>query len=307
MKAVITKQAGGPEVLIFGEVATPVAAHDEVLVHIQAIGVNPVDAYTRQATYFGHLPEVLGMDFAGVVVSTGGAVKKFKAGDRVVGLRPSPKESGSYAEYTVARESQLSLLPADISFEVAASLPVAALTAYQVLHYYMSVQQGQRILIHSGAGGVGIFAIQLAKLAGAYVYTTSSPANFDFLRSLGADEVIDYNKKDFSVAKDVDAVLDTMAGETQALSLDLLKAGGILVSILPFPIVHERVSGGSVRAISVYVDPSGTDLDVLLRLIGENKLRTEIQAVLPFADIVQAHALVDTRHTRGKIVLNEVW
>jgi NADPH:quinone reductase-like Zn-dependent oxidoreductase len=306
MKAVIAKQPGGPEVLEFKNIPIPAISDNEILVRIKAIGINPVDVFTRQHTYFGTFPEILGVDFAGIIEKTGSLVTEFKAGDRVAGLRPSPKESGTYAEYTTAAASQLAHIPEGVSFETAASLPVAAMTAYQVVYHDMDIQAGQRILIHAGAGGVGVFAIQLAKLRGAYVYTTASESNFAYLKRLGADEVIDYHNVDFSAATGVDAVLDPIAGETRELSFPLIREGGILVSILPYPIVSGRVDKGEIRAHTQYVKPVGADLENILALVSEGKIKTEIQEVIPFSDIVRAHQIVADRHTRGKIVLNQV-
>ena len=183
MKAAIANQAGGPEVLEIREVPTPTFSKDEILIRVAAIGVNPVDAFTRQNTYFGTFPEILGLDFAGIIEKTGDSVIDFKPGDRVAGIRPSPKEAGAYAEYTVVKASQLAHIPQTVTFETAASLPVAAMTAYQILYNDMDIRAGQRILIHAGAGGVGIFAIQLAKLKGAFVYATASESNFDYLKN----------------------------------------------------------------------------------------------------------------------------
>ena len=306
MKAVVADYPGGPEVLEFRDIPIPPFSEDDVLIRIEAIGINPVDIFTRQNTYFGSFPEILGLDFAGTVEKTGKSVISFKTGDRVAGIRPSPKDSGAYAEYTVANISQLALIPESVSFETAASLPVAALTAYQVVHQAMDLKAGQRILIHAGAGGVGTFAIQLAKLRGAYVYATSSQANFDYLKNLGADEVIDYSTNDFTKATGVDAVLDPVGGHTRQASFPLLENGGILVSILPYPIDSKRVNLGEIRAHTQYVKPIGTDLEQILNLVATGKLKTEIQEIIPFADIVRAHQIVENKHTRGKIVLNNV-
>jgi NADPH:quinone reductase-like Zn-dependent oxidoreductase len=306
MKAAIAKQAGGPEVLEIREVPIPIFNEDEVLIRIAAIGVNPVDAFTRQNTYFGTFPEILGLDFAGVIEKTGSSVTIFKQGDRVAGIRPSPKDSGAYAEYTVAKASQLALIPPSVTFEIAASLPVAAMTAYQILYHDMNIRAGQSILIHAGAGGVGLFAVQLAKLRGAFVYATASEANFTYLKNLGADEVIDYKTMDFSRAQGVNAVLDPIGGETRELSFPLISDGGILVSILPYPIVSERVEKSEIKAHTQYVNPIGADLEQIFNLVADGKLRSEIQEIIPFAEIVRAHQIVGDKHTRGKIVLNQV-
>lgn len=306
MKAIISTQRGSADVLLVKEIPIPAYNEFQVLVRIEAIGINPVDAFTRQNGYFGVNPEILGLDFAGIVEAVGDAVRRFKPGDRVAGLRPSPRDPGAYAQYTVAYESQLARLPDSIPFEVGASLPVASLTAYQILYHDMNVKKGQRILIHAGAGGVGIFAIQLAKLRGAYVYTTASPGNLDFLKGLGADEVIDYRNSDFSAAAGVDAVLDPIARETQALSLPLIKPGGILVAIVPYLSPSERVDKREIQAYYQPVKASGSDLERVLDLVADGRLKTEIQEVIPFAEIVRAHRLVDSKHVRGKIVLNKV-
>ncbi|OKS86682.1 NADP-dependent oxidoreductase [Mucilaginibacter polytrichastri] len=306
MKAIVTKQQGGPEVLTLADVPVPVYQDDDVLISIKAIGINPVDVFTRQNGYFGVFPEILGLDFAGVVAQTGSKATKFKLGDRVAGLRPSPKDPGAYAEFTLAKETQIALIPDNVSFEVAASLPVAALTAYQVLYQDMDLRSGQSILIHAGAGGVGVFAIQLAKLRGCFVYATGSPENFKYLTELGADVTIDYKTKNFSIARGVDAVLDPIGGDTRELSYPLIKKGGILVSILPYPIKSDRVDSGEIRAITQYVKPVSFDLDDILHLVSEGMIIPEIQEIIPFVEIARAHEIVGAKHTRGKIVLNQI-
>lgn len=306
MKALIADHPGSPEVLKFTDAPLPQFEDDELLLRVEAIGINPVDNFTRQHTYFGVFPKILGVDFAGVVEQVGKDSQGFKVGDRVTGLKPSPREAGTYAEFVTTKDIHAAIIPDSISFEQAAALPVASLTALQVLYYDMSLKRGQRVLIHGGAGGVGAFAIQLAKLRGAYVYATSSPQNFDFLEMLGADEVIDYREKDFRRAQGVDAVLDPFSGETQELSLPLLAEGGLLVSVLPYPIRSERVAKGQIRAFTRNVHASGGDLERVLRLVASDQLQVMIQHTLPFSDIVLAHHLVATGHMRGKLVLNKI-
>lgn len=307
MKAIITTRQGGLETLTIEEVNTPVIKPDELLINIKAIGVNPIDSTIRTKGFGFTFPLILGLDFSGIVTEAGPLVSGYKKGDRVVGVRPSYMEPGAYAEFTTVKASQIALLPEDISFETAAALPVAALIAHEAVFSDMKLKQGEKILIHGGAGGVGTFAIQFAKLAGAYVYATSSPENFDYLRELGADEVIDYHQKNFESASGIDAILDTQSGETQALSIPLLKVGGIIVNILAaFPVKSDRVDRREILAINRSYRPDEKALKEILQWVSAQKIKVEIQEIIPFAEVRKAHEIVEAGHVRGKIILNEV-
>src|SRR6266536_4568670 len=231
MKAAVLQQYGGPEVLKLQEVSRPEPKDDEVLVRVIAAGVNPVDAYVRQGRLsergFDKRPMIIGYDIAGVVEKIGAKITKFKAGDAVYAYLPIMRGSG-YAELAIAKEGEMALKPKNIDFEKAAAVPLAATTAWQALIDTAKIEKGQTVLIHGGSGGVGHFAIQIAKARGAKVIATASAANQDLLKQLGADVAIDYTKQNFEdTAKDVDVVLDSVGKDTLARSYGVVKRGGI--------------------------------------------------------------------------------
>jgi NADPH:quinone reductase-like Zn-dependent oxidoreductase len=306
MKAVRFHTFGGPEVLTYEDVPRPKLETGDVLVRIHAAGVNPVDWKVRE----GHLKEMLhytlplipGWDFSGVIVATGPGVAGLKAGDEVFS-RPDIARNGAYAEYIAVRASEVAIKPKSIDHIHAATIPLAALTAWQVLFDAAKLCAGQRVLIHAAAGGVGIFAVQLAKWKGAYVIGTASAQNHEFLRRLGADETIDYGAIRFEdTVHDVDVVLDSMGDDTRKRSWRVLKKGGILVSILGNPSAEEAAAHG-VRAGFVFVQPSAPQLAEIARLVDSGKLKIIIDSVLPLSDARRAQELSAEGHVRGKIVL----
>jgi NADPH:quinone reductase-like Zn-dependent oxidoreductase len=225
-----------------------------------------------------------------------------KAGDEVYS-RPDIARDGAYAEYIVVRESEVALKPKSIDHIHAAAIPLAALTAWQSLLDAAGLGAGQTVLIHAAAGGVGSFAVQLAKWKGAHVIGTASKHNQDFVRNLGADQTIDYQTTRFEdVAHDVDVVFDTIGGDTQERSWKVLKKGGILVSIIGPPSAEEAAAHG-VRQASVFVQPSATQLTELANLVDSGKLKPVVETVLPLSEARRAHELSQTGHMRGKIVL----
>jgi NADPH:quinone reductase-like Zn-dependent oxidoreductase len=307
MKAVRIYKYGGPEVLRYEDAPRPkVAAATEVLVRVHAAGVNPIDWKTRQGhmkEVFPHsFPLVLGWDVSGFVEEIGRGVTRFKEGDEVYSV-PDPLRDGAYAEYIVVRESELALKPKSLHHVHAAAVPLAALTAWQALFDAAKLEPGQRVLIHAGAGGVGHFAVQLAKWKDAYVIATASTKNQELLRELGADETIDYTRQRFeAVARNIDIVLDPIGGDTQERSWQVLKKGGALLSIVQPPSAEKAKELG-VRAAFVASHPNGAALAKIAELIDSGELKPVVNRILPLSEARRAHELSQTGHTHGKIVL----
>lgn len=307
MRAISQDVLGGPEVLKVVQVERPEPRPNEVLVRVRAAGVNPTD-WKHRATggFLGEPPFVLGWDVSGVVEAVGIGVARFKPGDEVFGMLSYPFGHGSHAEYVTAPARTFAHKPASIDHTQAGALPLVSLTAWQALVEYADVQPGQRVLIHAAAGGVGHVAVQIAKARGAYVIGTASAGKHEFLRSLGADELIDYRETDFADAvKDVDVVLDTLGGETSVRSLKVLRPGGLVVSILPVGSdeFHKEAERLGVRAVRMLVDADRADLGAIVDLVEKGQLRAEIAGTFPLADAAEAHALGDTGRTTGKLVL----
>ncbi len=303
--------------LTYEDAPLPTLNKDDVLIRVHAAGVNPIDwkvcAGTHPLAAKMELPLIPGWDVAGTIEAVGSAVTNFKVGEAVF-AKPDHFRQGAYAEFIAVRAVEVAPKPASISFVEAASLPLVALTTWQALILTAQLQQGQRILIHGAAGGIGSFAVQLAKAKGAYVIGTGSANNQAFIAELGADEFIDYNNTDFeALLKDasqkVDVVYDTVgnaAGETQSRSWSVLKEGGFLVSIVrpePDKALAEQYKVGSALVV---VSPSGEQLAEIAKLVDAGAIKPIVSVVLPLADALEAHALNKTGHTRGKIVLQVV-
>jgi NADPH:quinone reductase-like Zn-dependent oxidoreductase len=311
MRAVRQESAGGPEVLRLAETDRPEPGPGEVLVRVHAAGVNPVDWKTRErgAFYTGETtPFTLGFDVSGVVEAIGGGVTVHAPGDEVYGMPRFPHPAGAYAEYVTAPARHFAPRPRGLDHVRAAALPLAALTAWQALVDTADVREGQRVLIHAAAGGVGHLAVQIAKARGAYVIGTASAPKHDFLRGLGADELIDYRERDFAEAvRDADVVVEAMGGDYPGRSLRTLRPGGILVSLLPLDEADRAEARElGVRATRLMVEPDLGGLRAITGLVESGRLRTEIAAVLPLADAAKAHELGETGRTSGKIVLKVV-
>jgi NADPH:quinone reductase-like Zn-dependent oxidoreductase len=309
MKAVRVHEYGGPEVLKYEDAPKPTPAADEVLVRVHAAGVNPVDWKVRGGHAKGRLnykmPFIPGWDVSGVIEAAGSAAKRLKAGD-VVYSRPDISRDGGYADYIVVRESEVALKPKSVDHITAAAIPLASLTAWQALFDAARLTAGQSVLIHGAAGGVGTFAVQFAKLKGARVIGTASKKNHEYLRSLGADEVIDYTMTRFEdVVHHVDAVVDTITGETADRSWQVIKRGGVYVSILAPP-SPEKASAHGVRAEHVFVQPRVDQLDEIGKLVDAGKVRVIIEQVFPLSEARAAQQSSATGHTRGKIVLRVI-
>lgn len=306
MKAIEIHHYGGPEELKYEDAAMPAINPDDVLVKVFASGVNPVDWKIRNGDHKSAqappLPRVLGWDFSGVVEKTGNAVRDWKVGDEVYG-RPDLNRNGTYAEYVAVRASEIARKPKNIDHQTAAGVALAALTAWQGLFEHGGLEAGQKVLIHGASGGVGTFAVQLAKWKKAYVIGTSSGKNTEFVQKLGADEVIDYEKEDFSRrVRDVDVVFDTQGGEVQRKSLNVLKPGGILVGTVG--IQHEKLFREAGMRTAQYMAQSRTkDLQEIADLIDAGVVVPVISQVFPLKEAEKAHRLGEKGHTRGKLVL----
>jgi NADPH:quinone reductase-like Zn-dependent oxidoreductase len=307
MRALVTHQWGGPEELRLEEVPRPEAGEGEVLVRVAAAGINPVDWKTRRngglmARRGIEPPVILGWDISGVVEAIGPGAEGFAVGDEVFGLPKFPQAVGGYAEYVAAPAADLARKPANIGHPEAASLPLVALTALQALEA-ADLQAGQLILVHAAAGGVGSIAVQLAKARGARVAGTASTANQQALRELGVDIPIDYTTTNFAdVVSDADVVLESQGGETRQRSWGVLRKGGIMVSILG-PLPQEDADAHGVRATSLLVHPSGTQMQQIADLVAAGAIRPVVQETYPFARGAEAHRTAEGGHVRGKLVL----
>jgi NADPH:quinone reductase-like Zn-dependent oxidoreductase len=305
MKAIQIEAFGGPEVLRLKELPVPQAGPGEVLLRVRAASVNPVDYKIRSGTYppvkADRLPYVLGRDVCGDVESRGAGATAFVEGDALYanfGL-----ERGGYAEYVVVKESEASHKPRTLDAVGAAAVPLAGLTAWQGLFQHGGLKAAQRVLIHGGSGGVGHFAIQFAKAKGAYVITTASGEGIDFVRKLGADEVIDYRNVRFETeVHDLDMVFDLIGGETQDRSWALLKPGGILVSTLGPPSVEKAAAHG-VRSAGYRAEARGADLTEIGALVDAGKVKPMVTKTFALKDAAAAQEFVEAQHPLGKVVL----
>ncbi|WP_223528521.1 NADP-dependent oxidoreductase [Pseudomonas sp. GL-R-19] len=330
MKAFIIDRYGKKAALRATEIPEPELGKDDVLVQIHAAGVNPLDLKIRDGEFKMILPYrmplVLGNDLAGVVVRVGSGVQQFKAGDEVY-ARPDDNRIGAFAEFIAIDQRSLALKPKGLTMEEAASIPLVGLTAWQALVEKANLKKGQKVLIHAGSGGVGTLAIQLAKHLGATVATTTSTANVEWVKRLGADIVIDYRKDDFEkVLHDYDVVLNSLGTETLEKSLRILKPGGKLISISGPPDVDFAKSAGLsgflklvMRLLSygirkkarrrgvsysfLYMRASGEQLHKITALIDSRVLRPVVDRVFPFESTPEALAYVETGRAKGKVIV----
>lgn len=330
MKAVIAETYGSPDVLELADIDLPKLGPNGVLVQVHATSVNPVDWKLRQGRMSGlwslHFPVIWGCDLSGVVEQVGAAVTLFKPGDEVYGFKQGKVAKtyrGTYAEYAAVPESALSRKPAGLTHEQAASVPLAALTAWQALVNQGNLRAGQRVLIHAAAGGVGVFAVQIAKALGAFVAATAGPKNQDFLRDLGADLTIDYAREKLEdKVSGYDLVLDGVGKNVWASSLRVLRRGGRLVTLaIPIPdaksgtlrffsTVIAGILGGSLRALVAgkrllvtQVQPRGGELERITGLIESGRVRPIVEKIYPLEEIAEAHRRSESGHVRGKLVL----
>lgn len=306
MRAIIQNSVGGPDVLVIANQPDPTPKAGEVLIRVKAAGINPVDGAVR-AGYFpllGEPPFILGWDISGTVEALGAGVTGFKIGDEVFGMPRFPKQAAAYAELAAVPADEIALKPKRADHLQAGSLPLAGLTAWQGLVRHGGLKSGQRVLVHAGAGGVGHLAVQIAKARGAYVVTTASTQKLDFARSLGADEVLEYTKVDFTdQVRDIDLVLEPIGGEHAERSLKVLKRGGVLVSMLNVSdATRAQGSAQGIRVERMSVVPDREGLLELGQLIDANKLAVHVAKSFPLDQAGAAHAFLATKPI-GKVVL----
>jgi len=310
MKAITIREFGEPEQLIIEDFPKPTLSDDEVLIKVRAISINPVDVKTRAGKGMaGRMKEfkplILGWDVSGIVDAIGKNVKDFKPGDEVFGMVNFPGHGKGYAEFVVAPASHLALKPTNISHEEAAASTLAALTAYQALVHHYKIEKGQRLFIHAASGGVGHFAVQIAKYFGAYVIGSSSKSNRDFVLSIGADEHFDYKNQKLESIAPVDFVLDSLGPDNVLASLQIVKPGGSIVSILggATPDVIEKAKTKNIRCTAFLVQSNGTDMKHLAELMKKGAIKSHISATFPFDRMADAHRHVETGRTVGKVVV----
>lgn len=306
MRAVRIRNYGDESVLSYEDAPVPLIGPDEVLIRVHAAAVNPIDWKIRKGLrkefLNKHNPAILGWDVSGTIEQTGTLVSRFKPGDLVFS-NPTPSRNGGYAEYIAVHSFEVAHAPRKISLEHAAGVPLASQTAWEALFEKAFLKPGQSILIHGAAGGVGTFALQFAKLAGAKVFCTCSKNHTDLLHALGADEVIDYHTSDFNTKlNNLDVVLDTIGGQTQNKSYQVLRKGGILVSTVGIDDPAEADKSG-VKAMGFFMITNGARLEEIGQLIDKGKVKVIIDKEFPLKDIREAHKLSETRHATGKIIL----
>lgn len=311
MKAITINQPGGTEQLQLVVLKTPSVLPNEVLVKVRAISINPVDVKTRLGRgLYSRLadenPLIPGWDISGTVVETGNAVAELVIGDEVFGMVNFPGHGKAYAEYVAVQAGHLALKPGNVSHEEAAASTLAALTAYQAIIHNAKVKAGQRVLIHAAAGGVGHFAVQIAKHAGAWVAGTSSAGKRDLVISLGANEHVDYRSVRFEeVLTEIDFVLDTIGGDNIDRSLRVMKKGGTLISI-PTGLnesVTQKAKAMGINGYSILVHSSGADMKALAAMLSSGELKAHVSQVFPFEQMAEAHKQVKSGHTAGKVVV----
>lgn len=316
MRAMIINGNGEPEKLVLSEVERPRTGTDEVLVKVKAISINPVDAGVRRdkATLLRMLKPnegedtfVLGWDISGVVEETGSGVTEFKKGDEVFGMVNFPGNGRAYAEYVAAPANQLALKPKNISHEEAAAATLAALTAWQGLVTNAKIKKGDQVLVHAAGGGVGHYAVQIAKSFDARVIGTGSSSKKDFVMKLGADEFVDYTIEKFEdKVKDADIVFDSISDPEHLLkSIAAAKKGGRVVSIKAnFGDEHLKAAKAKdVQTFRILVQSNGEDMKQIAKLLAEGKVRSHVSAKYKFEDLPKAHQQIETGKTMGKIVV----
>ncbi len=314
MRRVVFDQFGDVDVLRLDTAgSSPQPGADEVCVRVSGAGLNPIDWKTRRGLGFAakqiedQLPWIPGYDVAGEVVSVGKGVTTLAPGDRVMGMVGFPVKGGGYADYVLAKSDELAIVPEELDLMTAGALPLAALTAWQALFEVAELAPGQKILIHAGAGGVGHFAVQFARVHGAHVIATASAGNRDFLAELGVHEVIDYHTTDFiEECYGLDVVLDLVGGDTGKRSLHTLSEHGVLVTI-PTATADEIITaaeGLGLRAHGMVVRPDVFHLDEIAELIEDGDVRVHIERAFPLSEVADAHRLLETGHVRGKLVLD---
>ncbi|MGJ8732053.1 MAG: NADP-dependent oxidoreductase [Cellulophaga sp.] len=311
MKAVLLKQAGGPENLYVDNIDKPSIKENEVLVAVKAISLNPADVKPKYndemlgMMYGEERPIILGWDIAGTVTEVGTAVTNFKVGDNVFGMVNFPGVGNAYAEFVAAPETHLAVMPSNVSFTEAAATTLAALTALQILSG--KINKGNKVLIQAGSGGVGHFAIQIAKAMGAYVITTASAKNKDFVMSIGADEAIDYHTQNFEdILTDIDFVLDTQGGKVLENSVDVLRKGGTVITTVAPDLSDKKkaLAEKENKTVSnILVHSSDQDMNTLKGMLENGEIKPHIYKTFPFEKMADAHTEVEKGRTVGKVVV----
>jgi NADPH:quinone reductase-like Zn-dependent oxidoreductase len=304
---------GGPEVLTLSEVPRPTKVNSEVLVRVMAAGINPIDAKTRagagvSASIAGY-PAILGQDFSGVIVESPYEAYQFRPGDEIFGMVSVPRMDGTYAEYVTVPTVSVARKPTRLSHLEAAGVPTAALTAWGMVVEIAKAHEGQRILIHAAAGGVGHFAVQFASYFGAHVVATGSQRNASWLRELGASEVIDYSSTRFEeVLSGIDVVIDLIGNvhdDTGTRSLSVLRPGGLLINVPSgsWPTLMADAEDAGIRATTYKVAADGATLAIIARLLESGDVHVNVDQVFDLEQVAEAHTAIEGGHTRGKIVL----
>ena len=308
MKAIILNEAGSVDKLTYQDIAKPALKSGEILIKTRNIGINPMDVLIRGneqvLTMFvgSERPAILGWDIAGDVVEKADDVTDFEIGDAVFGIT----HGKGYAEYVAAQASLMVRKPENISYEEAAAMPVVGIAAWEALVEFGKVKKGDKVLIHAASGGVGYIAVQLAKHLGAQVIATSSAKNRDFVLSVGADQHIDYATENFyEVVKDLDYVLDSLGGETRMQSIDVLKKGGTIVSIVPmdYEAAQEKANEKGVNLIILRGRGNKKEMESLAQLLEQDVIKAHISAVYPFSQMADAHIQLASKRTVGKVVV----
>jgi NADPH:quinone reductase-like Zn-dependent oxidoreductase len=308
MKAVLVHEYGNPAAMRVEQTGIPKLQPDEILVRVNAASVNPVDWKVCDGMLKDKLPMAMpfipGGDFSGTVAATGSEAAGVTIGMAVFGMTSTPGyRAGAFAQFVAVNANHVAAKPKTLSHEEAAGVPLAALTAWQAVFDRAGLRAGQKILIHAGAGGVGSFAIQFARAAGAIITTTTSAANTGYVRALGADEVIDYRAQNFGdVGRDFDAVIDLIGGETQERSYAVLRPSGVLVNAWG-AIMQDKAEAAGVRGVKVAVEPDSAQLRQIAELIDAGKVRVSLAKIFPLADCAAALNESRTGHVRGKIIL----
>lgn len=312
MKAAVINEFGTPDVLKIIDIPKPVPNDGEVLIKVKFTGINPVDTKVRSGSSgmskYLKFPAILGWDVSGIIEDVGKNILNFRIGDEVFGCIGFPGLGQAYAEFAVADPKLLTKKTSNISFEEAAAVPMAGLTAYQSINEHLKVSEGEKILIQAAAGGVGHLAVQFAKMKGAFVAGTASGKNESFLKSIGVDQFIDYKKEKFEeVFKEPDAVLDAMGGEVLYRSIACVKRGGRVVclpsSTKNDPKAIELAKQKNVELIWPMMHPDGEEMELFARLLEEKKLKVKIDKVFTLDKIADAHKAVETHSTVGKIIV----
>ena len=309
MKAISQDELGGPEVLELVTLPIPEPGVSEILIRVHAAGVNPIDGAQRQTGAFvGKPPFVLGWDVCGAVEAVGPGVTLYQPGDVVFGMLPFPQGHGAYAEYVVGLTRVFVRKPDRLDHVHAAAIPMVGLTAWQALVDTAGVGKGSRVLINGAAGGIGHLAVQIAKARGAHVTALASAANLDFVRSLGADEAIDYKATDFTkVVSDQDVVLDVVGGDYPARALDVLKPGGTLVSTQPSALASlaDTAAERGIRLAGIIVEADEVGMSGLADLAATGELVPTIAATFPLEEASAASAMADVAASNGRFPLEE--